>query len=214
MSSWINLWCPFKGDRQEERPSTSPWLVPSRIINFNNKNWVSVPEEILKNHAEFLTCWKGQEILVFPDAPYHLAHALLHYIHKREYQNLNVHGTYQESCAIDFSTATYVYKIGIKHQLPELSQLAGERIRIYEDEVAFPEMIKRLPSPPFNNMELQGLLCDYLCTRITQEDPIMGTETRDKIEKVMGSTIISILYQRIAGLEREKQKLKETVNNL
>ncbi|KAG5794635.1 hypothetical protein H9Q69_006306 [Fusarium xylarioides] len=132
--SWLNLWCPFKGDRQEERPSTS--------------------------------------------------------------------------------TAIYVYKIGIKYQLPELSQLAGERIRIYGDEITFPEIMKRFSSPPFDNMEIQGLLRDYLCTRITREDPSMSTQTRAEIEKVMGSTMISILYQRIAGLEREKKTLKETVNNL
>ncbi|RBR06693.1 hypothetical protein FVER53590_02423 [Fusarium verticillioides] len=194
MSSWLNRSCPpLEGDRQEERPSTSPWLVPSRIINFNNKNCVSVPEEILKNHPAFLACWKGQQTLVFPDAPYHVAHVLLHYIHKGEYRNL---------------------KIGTKYQLPELGRLAAERTRIYGDQIAFPEMTKRFSSPPFNNMELQGVLRSYLCSRITREDPIMSTETRAEFEKFMGSTMVSILYQYIARLEREKKTLRETVNNL
>ncbi|KAF5573012.1 hypothetical protein FPCIR_14124 [Fusarium pseudocircinatum] len=228
MSSWLNGWCPFKGDRQEERPGTSPWLrqeegEPYFWSRDNNLDpgeipvdlpELSVPEEILMNHPEFFACWKGQETLIFPDASYHVAHVLLRYIHKREYQNLKVHGTYQEGRAIDFSAAIYVYKISIKYQLPELGQLAGERIRIYGDEIAFPEMIKRLSSPPLNNMELQSVLRDYLCSRITREGPIMSTETRAEIEKVIGSTMISILYQRIARLEREKQTLKETVNNL
>ncbi|KAF5635651.1 coiled-coil domain protein [Fusarium tjaetaba] len=210
MSSKLNSSCPpLEGDRQEERPSTSPWLAPSRIINFNNKNWVSVPEEILKNHPAFLACWKGQQTLVFPAAPYHVAHVLLHYIHKGEYRNLKVHGTYQESCVIDFSTAIYAYKIGIKYQLPELSRLAAERTRIYGGQIAFPEMTKRLSSPPFNNMELQGVLRSYLCSRITREGTVMSTESRAEIEKFMGSTMIAILYQSIARLEREADAEKD-----
>jgi uncharacterized protein (UPF0335 family) len=42
----------------------------------------------------------------------------------------------------------------------------------------------------------------------------MSTESRAEFEKFMGSTMISILYQRIARLEKEKKTLRETVNSL
>ncbi|KAF4952566.1 hypothetical protein FGADI_6637 [Fusarium gaditjirri] len=215
MSSWFSYWRPaLEGDRQEERPSTSPWLVPSRILKFNNNNWVTVPEDILKGHPAFLACWRGQATLDFPDLPYHVAHVLLEYIYKREYQNLKVHGTHQARCAIDFSTAVYAYTIGIKYQLPELGQLAAERFQIYGDEITIVEIVKLFSNPPFANMEIKGQLYDYLCTRITRDGATMTTNSRAEIGEAMGNTFISVLYQRIVGLEREKEELQETANSL
>lgn len=188
--------------------------MPARIIKFDNNNWVTVPEGVLKDHPGFLACWEGQATLNLPDIPYHVAHVLLHYLYIREYQNLKTHGAYQERCANDFCTAIYVYKIGIKYQLPELEKLAAAKIRSYGDKIAFMEIIKRMSSPPFSNMEIKGLLNDYLCARMTREGASMTSQTRAEIEKVMESTMISILYQRIVGLEREKGKLQEAVHSL
>ncbi|ENH71009.1 hypothetical protein FOC1_g10008379 [Fusarium oxysporum f. sp. cubense race 1] len=51
-------------------------------------------------------------------------------------------------------------------------------------------------------MEIEGQLLDYPCARITREGASMNTQTRTETEKVMGSTMISILYDRIVRLER------------
>lgn len=56
--------------------------------------------------------------------------------------------------------------------------------------------------PPFASMEIEGQLLNYPCARITREGASMNTQTRTEIEKVMGSTMISILYDRIVRLER------------
>lgn len=69
-------------------------------------------------------------------------------------KNLKTHGACQERCANDFCMAIYVYKIGIKYRLPELEKLATARIRSYGDKIAFVEIMKRMSSPLFSNMEI------------------------------------------------------------
>ncbi|KAF5674960.1 hypothetical protein FHETE_2711 [Fusarium heterosporum] len=212
MAPWMNFsfWRPaLANDRHEDRPATSRWLGKSRAIQFDDSNWVSVPEEILKHHPHFLQMWEGRHVLYMSDIPYHVAHIVVHYLNTNQYQNLKVQrSTETERTTIDFITAVFTHSVATKYQLPTLRQFAGERIVIYGDTISFVEIVKILSNKPFESMKITGQLYDYICHRSTKEGELMSTKSAEEIQQAIGGTMAGVLCQRIAKLEVENKHLK------
>ncbi|KAM0355738.1 hypothetical protein ACHAPU_000124 [Fusarium lateritium] len=212
MASWINFrfWRPaLANDRHVDRPATSRWLGKSRSIQFDDSNWVSVPEEVLKQHPTFLQMWEGRHVLYMSEIPYHIAHIMMYYLNIDLYQNLKVQrSTVSECNMMDFTTAVYTYSVAIKYRLPALRQLAGDRIVIYGDAISFVEIIKILSKKPFESMNITGQLYDYVCNRASKEGDLMSRKSAEEIQQAMGGTMAGVLCQRIAVLEVENKHLK------
>jgi hypothetical protein len=190
-------------------PHVRRWFGPTRTIQFNDNNWVSVPEAILKEHPRFFALWKDNNILDMPNIPRHVAHVVVHYIYTGEYQCLKVQRpTDAEKNMFDFSSGIYVYCVGLKFNLPILSQLAAERVIKHGDKIPFIEIAKRLSNPPFAGMAITGAFRDYIYDRMSREGKAMNQQSIVNLKKAMGDTMASLLYERVLHLEMDKNKSK------
>ncbi|KAM0214443.1 hypothetical protein ACHAPQ_011054 [Fusarium lateritium] len=188
-------------------PHARRWLGPTRTIQFNDNNWVSVPEAILKEHPRFFALWKDNHILDMPNIPRHVAHVVVHYLNTGDYQSLKLQRlTDMEKSMFDFSSAIYAYCVGLKYNLPILSHLATERIIAYGDKIPFIEIVKRLSNPPFAGMAITGAFREYVCDRMSREGKSMSEQSIVNLKKAMGGTMAGLLCERILHLEMNKNK--------
>ncbi|KAM0355739.1 hypothetical protein ACHAPU_000125 [Fusarium lateritium] len=146
------------------------YIGTARVIQFNNENWVTVSESILHENPRFLTLWKDKQVLDMPNIPYHVAHVVIHYLNTKTYQSLKLKSPSANVRNLtDFSSAIYVYCIGAKYNLPDLSRLVSERITIYGDRIDFVQIVKRLSEPPFAGMAITGALYEYITYRTAKD---------------------------------------------
>jgi hypothetical protein len=186
------------------------WLGPSRILQFTDEDWISIPEGILKQHSRFFALWGDNQTLNMTGIPKHVAHVVVNYLYTSSYENLQVQRSTEEARnMVDFTTSIYVHSVGLKYHLPQLRQLAAERISIYGDNIGFVEIVKTLSNPPFKSMAVTGALRDYVYHRASQEGQMMSKD----VQRIMGGTMAGLLCQRIASLEAEKGRLHRALGN-
>ncbi|KAM0188820.1 hypothetical protein ACHAPA_000408 [Fusarium lateritium] len=217
MAAWMNFnfWRPtLANDGDEDRPAKSRWLGRSRAIQFDDGQWVSVPEAVLEQHPGFLSTWAGAYVLLMMDIPYHVSHIIMHYLYTDEYQNLKVQKpTEAERNLFDFTTAVYTHNVCIKYRLPGLRQLAGERIIAYGDKITFIDIVKTLSNKPFEAMTISGQLHDYVCLRASKEGQVLSDKSTTELQQAMGGTMAGILCQKIASLEAENKALRDVLGS-